>query len=193
MTMWAEQNKYKTKNEELLELGLIGAICFVLGFVFFYDNDTIVEPDIDSEPSMEIFNQYPLQAWQTTDINNGDCIKVRYRVQKENTRLYMINTKGKIVHKQPISFDPYKDGRDTSLSTVVVLVLAAPPATVPAVVVSVPVASIKAWDTLAPIWKLPANAAVLVSIIDVKTVIISFFIVYTFFFKLTFTIVMRTY
>ena len=112
MTLWAEQNKYKTKNEELIEIGLIIAICFVLGFVFFYDNDTIVEPDISSEPSMEIFNQYPLQAWQTTDINNGDCIKVRYRVQKENTRLYMINTKGKIVHKQPISIDPYKDDRD---------------------------------------------------------------------------------
>jgi len=111
MTMWANQNQYKTKNEELIEVFLIGAICFVLGFAFFFDYEE-GEPVIDSEPSMEIFNQYPLQVWQSVDVNNGDCIKVRYRVSKENTRLYMRNTDGKLVHQQPISLDPYRDGRD---------------------------------------------------------------------------------
>ena len=111
MTMWANQNQYKTRTEELIEVFLVGAICFVLGFAFFFDYGE-GEPEIDSEPSMEIFNQYPLQAWQSTDINGGDCVKIRYRVQKENTRLYMINSKGKLVHRAPLSIDPYKDGRD---------------------------------------------------------------------------------
>tara|TARA_Y100001937_G_C7037734_1_gene293151 strand:- start:83 stop:532 length:450 start_codon:yes stop_codon:yes gene_type:complete len=99
---------YKTQNEELLELILIGAICFVLGFAFFYDYGD-GEPNTKSEPSMDVFEQYPLQAWQTTDVTGGDCIKIRYRVQKDNTRLYMINSKGKLVHQQPLSLDRYKD------------------------------------------------------------------------------------
>jgi hypothetical protein len=111
MTLWAKQNQYKTKNEELIEVGLIAAICFVLGFAFFYDNDDS-EPNLNSEPAIDLFNQYPLQAWQTTDVTGGDCVKIRYRVQKENTRLYMINSKGKLVHRAPLSIDPYKDGRD---------------------------------------------------------------------------------
>ena len=110
MTMWAKQNQYKTKHEELIELGLIAAICFFLGFVFFFDYEQ--EPEIFSEPSMNEFEQYPLQAWQTTDITGGDAIKVRYRVDRDNTRLYMINQKGKKVHMTPLSFDPYTDGRE---------------------------------------------------------------------------------
>ena len=67
-----------------------------MGFAFFINPKS--EPQIESEPSMETFEQYPLQAWQTTDINGGDCVKIRYKVQKENTRLYMINSQGKKVH-----------------------------------------------------------------------------------------------
>ena len=60
MTMWAKQNNYKTQSEELLEMILIALICFVLGFVFFYDYG---EPSVvSSEPKMDTFNQYPLQA-----------------------------------------------------------------------------------------------------------------------------------
>ena len=103
---------YKSQNEELIEIVLIGAICFVLGFVIFFrsgDDEPMLR---SSEPSMEDFNYFPLQAWQTTDISGGDAVKIRYRVEKENTRLYMINTKGKMVHQQPISYDPFRDGRD---------------------------------------------------------------------------------
>ena len=103
---------YKSKNEELLEIILIGAICFVLGFVVFFrggDDEPILK---SSEPSMGNFDLFPLQAWQTTDRDGGNAVKIRYRVEKENTRLYMINSKGRVVHKQPISFDPFTDGRD---------------------------------------------------------------------------------
>ena len=95
----------------LSELLLIAAICFTLGFVVFFNGYD--EPHSGTtEPNMEDFEWFPLQAWQTTDISGGDAVKIRYRVEKENTRLYMINSKGKIVHQQPISFDPFRDGRD---------------------------------------------------------------------------------
>ena len=103
---------YKSQNEELIEIVLIGAICFVLGFVIFFRSGDDGPVLGTSEPTMEDFDFFPLQAWQTTDISGGDAVKVRYRVEKENTRLYMYNSKGKMVHKQPISFDPFKDGRD---------------------------------------------------------------------------------
>jgi hypothetical protein len=107
MTMWANQNQHRTKTEEIVEMCLIGAICFILGFVFFYDYED--EPEVFSEPSVNEFEQYPLQAWQTTDITGGDAIKVKYRVDRENTRLYMRNQQGKMVHMTPLSFDPYQD------------------------------------------------------------------------------------
>ena len=102
---------YKTQKEEFIEIILIGAICFTLGFIFFFrgeDNSQV----INSEPSMEDFDWFPLQAWQTTDVHGKDCVKIKYKVEKDNTRLYMINTKGKMVHKQPISFSPFNDGRE---------------------------------------------------------------------------------
>tara|TARA_R100000008_G_scaffold35670_1_gene20264 strand:- start:309 stop:791 length:483 start_codon:yes stop_codon:yes gene_type:complete len=100
-------NNTPPKDNTLLELLIISLICFCLGFAFFINPKS--EPQIESEPSMETFEQYPLQAWQSVDVNNGECVKVRYRVQKENTRLYMINSKGKLVHQTPLSLDPYKN------------------------------------------------------------------------------------
>ena len=82
-------------------------IRFILGFVFFYDYED--EPEVFSEPSVNEFEQYPLQAWQTTDITGGDAVKVKYKVDRENTRLYMRNQQGKVVHMTPLSFDPYQD------------------------------------------------------------------------------------
>ena len=72
---------YKSQNEELIEIGLIAAICFVLGFVIFFrpgDDEPMLH---SSEPSMEDFDYFPLQAWQTTDISGGDAVKIRYRVE----------------------------------------------------------------------------------------------------------------
>ena len=100
-----------SKDLTLIELLLISAICFILGFIIFFRGSD--EPQsLVSEPTMEDFNFFPLQAWQTTDKDGGDAIKIKYKVEEENTRLYMINTKGKVVHKQPISLDPFRDGRE---------------------------------------------------------------------------------
>ena len=52
----------------------------------------------ETEPIIEEFYRYPLQAWQTTDIHGGDCEKIKYEIQKENTGLiYVQFTRWKIV------------------------------------------------------------------------------------------------
>tara|TARA_R100000008_G_C3554225_1_gene152266 strand:+ start:265 stop:714 length:450 start_codon:yes stop_codon:yes gene_type:complete len=99
----------KSDFETFLELALIGAICFTIGFIFFFKGEPT---NVLTEPPMENFDDYPLQAWQTTDKDGGDCVKVKYRVEKKHTRLIMINNRGKRVHIQPISLSPHKDGRD---------------------------------------------------------------------------------
>ena len=99
-----------TQDNTLLELVLITLICFCLGFALFYNPKS--ESPNETEPSIEEFYRYPLQAWQTTDVHGGDCVKIKYKIQKENTRLYMYNSQGKIVHMSPISLDPFKDGRE---------------------------------------------------------------------------------
>ena len=103
--MW----KSKSDTETYLELALISAICFVLGFILYYDGP---ETQSQNEQQVENFDEYPLTAWQTLDRKGGECVKVKYRVQKDNTRLYMYNSNGKKVHQQPISLSPHKDGRD---------------------------------------------------------------------------------
>ena len=93
--------------ENKIELGLITAIIVVVGFILF-------SPDVDnntSEPVMENFYDYPLQAWIDKD-KGGDVVKVRYLVDRMKTKLYMIDKYGVIVHKQPISLSPYGDGRE---------------------------------------------------------------------------------
>tara|TARA_R110002020_G_scaffold84271_3_gene208877 strand:+ start:485 stop:910 length:426 start_codon:yes stop_codon:yes gene_type:complete len=94
---------------EILEYILITAIIVVMSFVFFYDKEDVV--DIREEPTMEEFYAFPLQAWMDTDIK-GDIVKVRYLVDRENTKLYMFDKWGSIVHKQHISLSPHKDGRE---------------------------------------------------------------------------------
>ena len=94
--MW----KSKSDTETFLELGLISAICFVLGFILYYDG---TETQLQNEPQVENFDEYPLIAWQDLDRQGGECVKVKYRVQKQKTRLYMYNAQGKKVHTQPIS------------------------------------------------------------------------------------------
>ena len=93
---------------EILEIILISAIGITLGFVLFSKD----EPIKVNEPQLENFDEYPLTAWQTLDRKGGECVKIKYRVQQNKTRLYMYNPQGKKVHKQQISLSPHKDGRD---------------------------------------------------------------------------------
>ena len=95
-------------TDDILELVLGGLIIVTLGFVFFRSDEPI---KVQKEPTIDDFYEFPLQAWQTTDLQGGDCIKIRYMVTKPNTRLIMINSEGVRVHMQPISLSP-RNGED---------------------------------------------------------------------------------
>ena len=92
-------------TDDILELTIGGLIMVTLGFVFFRDSEPT---KIQKEPTIDDFYEFPLQVWQTTDLQGGDCIKIRYMVTKPNTRLIMINSEGVRVHMQPISLSPRK-------------------------------------------------------------------------------------
>jgi hypothetical protein len=97
------------KNENLLEYGLITAIMVVLSFVFFKEDSLPFTPQ---EQTYEEFLAFPLSAWSTIDKQGGECVKVKYLVAKEQTKLYMLDRYNKVVHSQPLSLSPYKDGRE---------------------------------------------------------------------------------
>ena len=95
-------------TDDILELTIGGLIMVTLGFVFFRDSEPT---KVQKEPTIDDFYEFPLQAWQTTDLQGGDCMKIRYMVTKPNTRLIMINSEGVRVHMQPISLSP-RNGED---------------------------------------------------------------------------------
>ena len=96
-------------SEQILEYGLITAIVVVLGFVFFKEDDT---PFVPKELTHEEFLIYPVDAWQTTDKQGGECVKIKYIVDRDKTKLYMVDRNNKVVHSQPLTLSPHKDGRE---------------------------------------------------------------------------------
>ena len=90
-------------TDDLLEIILFGLIMVTLGLVFFRSDEPV---KVQKEPTIDSFYEFPLQAWQSKDLQGGDCMKVRYMVTKPNTRLIMINSDGLRVHMQPISLSP---------------------------------------------------------------------------------------
>ena len=96
---------YKIK-EYLLYFGIFSCLMFVL-----------LRPDPNSvpkitPPSMEEFDEVPIVAWRAYDRKGGPCIKIRYKVQRDKTRLYMFDESGKLVHQTPLALDRFKDGRE---------------------------------------------------------------------------------
>ena len=103
---YPKQNK---DRETFIEIGLMFEIAIVL-FSTFYGGDK-------TQPNTEIhwkegFYDNPIYAWQTQDNKGGECVKVRYLVERENTKLYMLNRDGKVVHKQHLQLSPFRDGRE---------------------------------------------------------------------------------
>ena len=49
---------------------------------------------------------------EKSDCKEGDIVKIKYRVTRSNTKLWIYDTKtGKLVHEQPLIRDPWPDGR----------------------------------------------------------------------------------
>ena len=62
------------------------------------------------------FNIFPLMAWKDThkkwDGKEGDIVKIKYRVTRSNTKLWIYNIEtNRLVHEQPLIRDPWPDGR----------------------------------------------------------------------------------
>ena len=93
-------------KEYLLYFGIFSCLMFVL-----------LRPDPNSvpkitPPSMEEFDEVPIVAWRAYDRKGGPCIKIRYKVQRDKTRLYMFAENGKLVHQTPLALDKFRDGRE---------------------------------------------------------------------------------
>jgi|TARA_R110002110_G_scaffold46729_8_gene140933 hypothetical protein len=95
-----------------LEWILIASISAILVFTFadFSGKSTKKEVTIDESA----YENFPLIAWFDTeekwDETIGDVVKIKYRVFDENSRIWVYNANGYVVHKQPYDRDPKDDG-----------------------------------------------------------------------------------
>ena len=101
-------------NTDFLERVLIVLICTVISLTFIFKPKEEVKQEITINE--DSFNIFPLMAWKDThkkwDGKEGDIVKIKYRVTRNNTRLWIYNTNtGKLVHEQPLIRDPWPDGR----------------------------------------------------------------------------------
>ena len=93
-------------KELLLYFGIFGCLMFVL-----LKPDPNAVPKV-TPPSMEDFDEVPIVAWRAYDRKGGPCVKIRYKVQRDKTRLYMFDVNGKLVHQTPLALDRFRDGRE---------------------------------------------------------------------------------
>ena len=93
-------------KELLLYFGIFGCLMFVL-----LRPDPNAVPKV-TPPSMEDFDEVPIVAWRAYDRKGGPCVKIRYKVQRDKTRLYMFDVNGKLVHQTPLALDRFRDGRE---------------------------------------------------------------------------------
>ena len=114
-------NYRKSYTKDKLSINDIGGNpidFFVKWFKEAENSDQIIEPNAMTistvdENSFEIF---PLMAWKSThkkwDGKEGDIVKIKYRVTRSNTKLWIYDTEtNKLVHEQSIIRDPWPDGR----------------------------------------------------------------------------------
>ena len=101
-------------DTEVVERIIIALIFLTISLTFiFKPEEKVKEEFVINEDS---FNIFPLMAWKSThekwDGKEGDIVKIKYRVTRSNTKLWIYDTKtGKLVHEQPLIRDPWPDGR----------------------------------------------------------------------------------
>ena len=101
-------------NMTMPEKIVFGLILFVL-FMLYFDKNT--EEYVDPKPIIteEMFDEFPLLMWKDTQKKwngeQGDVVKIKYRVSNRDTFIEVVNEKGKVVHKQPFQRSPWPDGR----------------------------------------------------------------------------------
>ena len=86
-------------------------VASITALILFY----IIIPKEDPqkiEPELhDYFDDYPLEYWHGTD-DGGKVVWVRYRILQDDTRLWVRDMAGRIVHEQPFTLDKHDDGRD---------------------------------------------------------------------------------
>jgi len=96
----------------MLDKILIGLIAITLLYIFY--------PKDDGENKKEViidemaYEDFPLIAWFDTeekwDGSIQPIVKIKYRVFDHNSRIWIYNINGSVVHKQPYDRDPKDDG-----------------------------------------------------------------------------------
>ena len=120
----AKPKKMKLKDFLLLDATLSEKIIIVLtvvvfAFIFAPREERIIDdtPIIGQE-----FEEYPLIAWKSTQKKwngqQGNIVKIKYRVTQDKTFIQVLDDKGKVVHKQPIQRSPWDDGRSRDFTYV---------------------------------------------------------------------------
>ena len=97
-------------DDKIKETLLIGGIFLCMAYVIFMPNEDTTQKV--QPPSMVDFDEHPIVAWSAYDRKGGPCVKIRYKVQRDKTRLYMFSENGKLVHQTPLALDRFKDGRE---------------------------------------------------------------------------------
>ena len=101
-------------DSNFLEKLLVVLICAVVSLTFILKpKEEVKEEVVINEDS---FNIFPLIAWKSThkkwDGKEGDIVKIKYRVTRSNTKLWIYDTETrKLVHEQTLIRDPWPDGR----------------------------------------------------------------------------------
>ena len=101
-------------DTEVAERIIIALIFLTISLTFIFKPEEKVKKEfVINEDS---FNIFPLMAWKYThekwDGKEGDIVKIKYRVTRSNTKLWIYDTEtDRLVHEQPLIRDPWPDGR----------------------------------------------------------------------------------
>ena len=99
-------------DKTTLEWILIASISVVLVFTFVDFGDAPTKEEVIME-SFD-YEDFPLVAWFDTeekwDGSMQHVVKIKYRVFNHNSRIWIYDINGSVVHKQPYDRDPKDDG-----------------------------------------------------------------------------------
>jgi len=95
-----------------LEWWLVAITSMVLFYTFADFSDVPIKQEVVIDEMA--YEDFPLIAWFDTeekwDKSIGDVVKIKYRVFNHNSRIWVYDENGYVVHKQPYDRDPSDDG-----------------------------------------------------------------------------------
>ena len=95
-----------------IEIIISSLIALILLYTFIPKDKIEIKEDIIEEIPV-------IQAWKDThekwDGTDGDIVKIKFMVENRNTKLWVKDMAGKIVHKTPFSVNPYPEDSNKSI------------------------------------------------------------------------------